>query len=127
MAGTPVSALEPVLLFMWPALEVHFEHGVCSQRRKFWVEKWIIAGGKIFDGRLIALKNDPVWRAMTGATILKGEASRKRVFLGVHIHRREAVAYGLIQPKQRLRREAFADASQMHLTREYSRVLDDLC
>jgi len=29
--------------------------------REDWEDRWIEAGGELFDGRMIALKNDPVW------------------------------------------------------------------
>ena len=33
-----------------------------SNEEAFWRKKWIAAGGKLFNNRIVALKNDPIWR-----------------------------------------------------------------
>lgn len=30
-----------------------------------WRERWVEAGGKLYDGRMIALRNDPIWRRIS--------------------------------------------------------------
>lgn len=55
---------DPDLLDAYPAQEfLRIE----SRRvpRQDWPERWVAAGGQIFDGRMIALKNDPVWTRLS--------------------------------------------------------------
>jgi len=55
---------DPELLDAFPAQEfLRIE----SRRapRENWLERWRAAGGRFFDGRMIALKNDPVWTKLS--------------------------------------------------------------
>ena len=118
MASEKVTPLNPTILDQWPAMEVRFDSRLPAERRDFWTQKWLLSGGKLFDGRLIALKNDPVWRAMTGAKKLKGEAKRWLVYRAWNIPRKEAQALGLIQLMEELDPLAFEDESHTSLTRK---------
>ena len=125
MPSRSVSSLDPAILLHWPAIELRVFHNAAEkQKHARWVGKWLTAGGKLYEGRMIALKNDPIWRAMTGAKRLRGEVSRANIFIGCDVTRKEAVAFGLIQPSHVLERTAFNDENPAFLTRPYSRALD---
>ena len=47
-------------LFLFPAQELH-RAGAMPREPRPWREKWVRAGGKLFEGRMIAKRNDPVW------------------------------------------------------------------
>ena len=47
-------------LFLFPAQEL-FRAGALPKEPRPWPEKWVRAGGKIYEGRLIARRDDPVW------------------------------------------------------------------
>ncbi|HEX7860814.1 MAG TPA: hypothetical protein VF773_10835 [Verrucomicrobiae bacterium] len=50
---------EPNIIDAWPAQEL-----IRVESRKEprdWVNRWVEAGGNIINGRMVALKNDPIW------------------------------------------------------------------
>lgn len=58
-AGLQARGSEPISLATHPAWEL-----VRAEPRKTprdWEARWVICGGKVTDGRMIALKGDPVW------------------------------------------------------------------
>ena len=116
--------LDPAILLHWPAMELRFFHALSAEKQRLWTTKWLAAGGQIYDGRMIALKNDPIWRAMTNAKRLKGEAHRFMVFRGWDVTRAEAKDLGLLQPDEVLDCDAFDDEAPTKLTRKCSRPLD---
>lgn len=50
----------PDTLFLFPAQEL-YRAGAMPKEPRPWREKWVRAGGKIFEGRMIAKRNDTVW------------------------------------------------------------------
>jgi hypothetical protein len=57
--GQWMQAQDPDVLDQWPALEL-----IRVAQRKVprdWLSRWRAAGGKFYQGRMIALVNDPVW------------------------------------------------------------------
>jgi hypothetical protein len=54
--------LDPAVLDEWPAQELYRAFSTGKQRE--WPERWQRAGGRFYDGRMIALKDDPVWKAL---------------------------------------------------------------
>ena len=50
---------DPVLLDEYPCWEL-FRLEARKQPRD-WINRWIAAGGKLYDGRMIARKDDPIW------------------------------------------------------------------
>ena len=50
---------EQCILDMWPAQELF--KCVDEPTSVDWLDRWKNAGGKIISGRMIALKNDPIW------------------------------------------------------------------
>lgn len=53
----------PVILDAWPAQEL-FRAAAAEQPRN-WATRWQDAGGELFDGRMIALRNSPIWTAIS--------------------------------------------------------------
>lgn len=82
------------LLATWPAQElIRLED---REEERDWAARWIDAGGQIFDGRLIAPKNDPIWTAIS-AFGLPYPPFDFNSGMGVRdVGYREAVALGVI-------------------------------
>jgi len=57
-------ATTPGALAAFPAREF-VRVGRRDKERKNWPERWAAAGGRIFGGRMVALKNDPVWTRLS--------------------------------------------------------------
>jgi len=51
------------LLDVWPCQEL-LEDEVCNEPCN-WPERWVQAGGKLYAGRMIARKDDPIWLAIS--------------------------------------------------------------
>jgi hypothetical protein len=62
--GKWASDMDPDLLDMWPAQELI---RVMARRnpRGDWKRRWVEAGGRLYGGRMLALKTDPVWVAIS--------------------------------------------------------------
>lgn len=62
--GQHVQGQDPAVLDQWPAQELiresNFEAEAAGTARP-WARTWQSAGGRIYDGRMIALKNDAIW------------------------------------------------------------------
>lgn len=61
--GQYLTAMDPDILSEWPAWEL-----VRITPRKVprnWLQRWTDAGGVLHDGRMIALKTDPIWTAIS--------------------------------------------------------------
>lgn len=53
----------PPILDRWPAQELYRAFNRMVPRN--WIQRWQDAGGQIFEGRMIALKNTPIWIAIS--------------------------------------------------------------
>ncbi len=58
------SGMSPGAFAAFPAQEFKRTHTRQTQR-KDWPERWRKAGGKVYGGRMIALKTDPVWERLS--------------------------------------------------------------
>ena len=58
------SGMTPGAFAAFPAQEFKRTHARRAQR-KDWPERWRKAGGKVYGGRMIALKTDPVWERLS--------------------------------------------------------------
>lgn len=57
--GRRLADSDPTFLGEWPAQElVRHRH---SRHERDWPSRWEAAGGQFYDGRMIALKSDPLW------------------------------------------------------------------
>jgi hypothetical protein len=109
--------LDRDVLRPFPAQELlfvgsHLSHG----EKRAWIEKWASLGGRLFAGRPIALKNDPVWRRISHC----GDGAPPYDAAGAvdarDIRRLEAEALGLITRDQDLDISAFHSESPQSLT-----------
>ena len=61
--GTWKQGQEPMILDLWPAQELCRQESRDEPRD--WQTRWVQAGGKLYGGRMIALKNSPIWTAIS--------------------------------------------------------------
>lgn len=61
--GNWIADQDPARLDAWPAQELYRLEDRAEPRD--WPSRWVRAGGQIFSDRMIALKNDPVWGAIS--------------------------------------------------------------
>lgn len=64
--GRRMEGMQPDIRDQWPAREFYDTNpGYHTNRREDgpdpWTQRWIDAGGKFYDGRMIALIDDPIW------------------------------------------------------------------
>lgn len=125
-----------VALRMWPAMEfVRLENRV---ERRAWSARWKALGGKFYpgpseypEGRMIALKNDPIWKALNRFGVPwkpfdwgSGMGTR-------NIGRREALALGVVkegdapQAAEALPFNAGAEASLKGISPSRRRAIED--
>jgi hypothetical protein len=55
--------LRPPVLAHWPAQEFYRAFPRPAQRD--WISRWTDVGGRVYSGKMIALKDDPVWCALS--------------------------------------------------------------
>lgn len=106
-----LSGQDPDILAAWPAQELVRIRASTVPRK--WAERWTAAGGKLYSGRMIALKTDPIWR----------EISRFRKpyppfdfnsGMGLdEIDREEAEALGLIAPGEEIKPSVERDQAKL--------------
>lgn len=88
------------ILYLYPAQEL-FRAEMRKEPRN-WSARWAEAGGRTFDGRMIALKDDPIWTAISAF----GNPYPPFDFnsgMGVRdVDREEAVRYGLIGEEEEI-------------------------
>ena len=60
--GQHMQAQDPQVLDAFPAQELYRAGNFFSKNQRPWVAKWQAAGGRLYGGgRMIALKDDPIW------------------------------------------------------------------
>lgn len=57
------AAQDPLVLDMWPCQELY--RAVDSVKKRNWRERWRAAGGRLYGGRMIARKDDPIWMRLS--------------------------------------------------------------
>jgi hypothetical protein len=108
------------LLDMWPAQELFcIDNSWWSAHADEWKKKWADAGGRLFEGRMIALKNDPVWKRINPRgkfypPFHKGDLLETR-----DVDRHIAEAYGLISSREVLDEKAFKEDAPLSLTKPW--------
>ena len=61
--GQYLAAMDPDILSGWPAWEL--VRITPKKAPRDWIKRWLDAGGTLHDGRMIALKTDPIWSAIS--------------------------------------------------------------
>ena len=121
---------DPAVLAAYPAQEFARIKAV-KKPRLDWRDRWLKAGGKIIQGRMVALKNDPVWRRLSrfGTPYPPFDFGSG---MGLRdLSRRDAEALGLIAPGNPPPTGAEEDfnqelqASVADLNPEYRRLLGE--
>lgn len=119
---------DPAVLAAYPAQEF-VRVSARKVPRQNWPERWVQAGGRVYNGRMIALKNDPVWRKLSrfGTPYPPFDFGSG---MGLRdIKRKDAEALGLIKPGDLPPKGAEEDfnadlqASIADLNPEYRRLL----
>lgn len=87
-----------------------------AARKQKWIDKWTSAGGRIVKGDLVALKNDPVWRRMTGRKKWTPPFDREGLVDAEDVPREDAERLGLIKASEELDISAFRDDAPRRLT-----------
>lgn len=120
---------DPAILDMWPAQEL--VRVIETEKQRDWPARWSDAGGQFFGSRMIALKNDPIWKKLSRFGTPYPPFDFNSGMDVQDVTREEAVAFGLIdrdtellpqdrgfnqdlQASPQLRSEALATALQEH-------------
>jgi hypothetical protein len=86
------------VLDLWPALELS---AICkSDFPRDWPKAWAAAGGKFFDGRMIARKDDPLWLALSDFGFPFAPFSFDRGYWTKEVGRDESTQLGIIGDKE---------------------------
>lgn len=85
---------DPDILDVWPAQELYRAEE--RKEPRDWVSRWTEAGGELFDGRMIALKNDPIWTDISAFGLPYPPFDFNSGMGVMDIRRSEAEALGLI-------------------------------
>jgi len=87
---------DPQILDLWPAQELYRREA--RDEKRDWQTRWVQAGGKLYGGRMIALKNADVWTSVSAF----GQPYPPFDYnsgMGVRdVRRDEAVRLGVIEP-----------------------------
>lgn len=94
------TGMDPDLLDAFPAQELL--PSTARQPRTTWEQKWTAGGGRIFGGRMVALKTDGVWSKISrfGTPWAPFDFGSTRELRDVS--RQEAEDIGLLKPQQRV-------------------------
>jgi hypothetical protein len=84
------------ILDQWPAQELVRMRE--SEHPRDWATRWAAAGGEFFGGRMIALKNDPIWKAISAFGLPYPPFDFNSGMDVEDVSREEAVDLGLIAP-----------------------------
>lgn len=69
----------------------------------YWRDRWIRAGGQVFNGKMIALKSDPVWTAISRFKLPYGPPDFNSGYGQLPVKRKEAIRLGLLAPGQQVK------------------------
>jgi len=86
---------DPAVLDTWPAQELI--RVIDSQEKRDWASRWADAGGQFYGGRMIALKNDPIWVAISRFGLPYPPFDFNSGMDVADIDRDEAIEIGLIE------------------------------
>ncbi len=106
--GWDLQGQQPDVLDEWPAQELVRDFAPKGKERD-WAARWSQVGGEFFDGRMVALKNDPIWSQLGDSSIFPDGLDNPyppfafNSGMGVRdIGRDEAEQLGLIEPNQEI-------------------------
>ncbi len=96
--GTWYADQDPARLDAWPAQELYRLED--RKNRRNWVGRWLNAGGEIYGGRMIALKNDDIWTAISAFDLPYPPYDYNSGMWVRDISRSEAIDLGLMDPDE---------------------------
>lgn len=73
---------------------------IVPENPRYWQDRWVRAGGTLYQGRMIARVNDPVWTALSRFGLPYDPVDFNTGFGRVNVGRAEAVRLGVIQPRE---------------------------
>ena len=107
------------LLDMWPAQElICVDDAWWTRHGDEWRSRWISAGGRFCEDRMIALKNDPVWRKLSSRKKPYPPFHREDVLDTLDVSRADAEKYCIIARDEVLERSAFKNDAPQLLVRK---------
>jgi len=127
--GSFVRGQDPGALDAWPAQELYRLES--RLRPRDWVGRWLSSGGKVYGGKMIALKNSPIWTDMSRFGLPYPPFDFNSGMWVRDVALADAVSFGLItraedipQPQQRpLNEDVWTSASP---AQQRSGLLDSL-
>jgi hypothetical protein len=96
--GQALQGAQPEVLDQWPAQEL--VRVVDSAEPRDWAARWAAAGGQFFGGRMVALKADPIWTAISRFGTPYPPFDFNSGMEVADIDRDEAEALGLLAPDE---------------------------
>lgn len=75
---------------------------IVPENPRYWEDRWVRAGGTIYDGRMIARVDDPVWTNLSRFGTPYDPVDFGTGYGRRPVSRAEAVRLGVIQPKERV-------------------------
>lgn len=107
--GQWVQGQDEAILDQWPAQELY--RAQQSRVPRDWAQRWVEAGGQFYDGRMIALKNAPIWTDISRFGLPYPPFDFNSGMDVRDIDREEAMALGLIDRDTRIEPQTrgFAD------------------
>jgi hypothetical protein len=88
---------QEAVLDMWPAQELFDTNPGLAENRRNWAKTWSDNGGVFYGGRMIALKNDPIWTAISRFGTPYPPFDFESYWDVRDITRREAIELGVIE------------------------------
>ena len=68
----------------------------------YWRDRWLRAGGHLYEGKMIALKGDPVWVKVSRFKLPYGPPDFNSGYGQLQVKRKEAIRLGLLSPGQKV-------------------------
>lgn len=114
--GSWAQGQDEAILDQWPAQELF--RAIQSRVPRDWSQRWADAGGRFFGGRMIALKNDPIWTEISRFGTPYPPFDFGSGMDVRDIDRDEAIALGVIDRDTRIQPQSRGFAEDLQATPE---------
>lgn len=114
--GSWAQGQDEAILDQWPAQELF--RAIQSRVPRDWSQRWADAGGRFYGGRMIALKNDPIWSAISRFGLPYPPFDFNSGMDVRDIDRDEAIALGLIDRDTKIPPQSRGFAADLAATPE---------
>ena len=112
--GSWAQGQDEAILDQWPAQELF--RAIQSRVPRDWSQRWADAGGRFYGGRMIALKNDPIWAELSRFGTPYPPFDFNSGMDVRDIDRDEAIALGLIDRDTRIQPQSRGFAEDLQAT-----------